>query len=76
MNEVSEEEKKAAAYRPLLPRRPDRPEEQRWPSPTPMPIIPAEDPNRILKQILVRLEAIEKRLESIEKLLAGESPVP
>ena len=76
MNEVSEEERKTVAYRPLLPRRPERPEEQRWPSPTPMPIVPAEDTSRILKQILVRLEAIEKRLESMEKLLAGGLPAP
>lgn len=76
MNEVSEEEKEATAYRPLLPRRPERPEEQRWPSPTPMPMVPVEDTNRILKQVLDRLEAIEKRLERIEKLLAGGPPAP
>ena len=76
MKEASEEEKKATAYRPLLPRHPERPEERRWPSPTPMPMVPAEDTNRILKQVLDRLDAIEKRLERIEKLLTERQPVP
>ena len=76
MREVSEEEKKATAYRPSLPRLPERPEEQRWPSPVPMPVIPTEDTNRVLKQILDRLDVIEKRLERIEKLLAGRQPAP
>jgi len=67
-----------AAYPPTLlpPRRPERPEEWRWPSPTPLPIVPAEDMGRVLKQILDRLDAIEKRLEKIEKLLAGKQPIP
>jgi len=38
-----------------------------------MPIIPTEDINRILKQILDRLGVIEKRLEKIEKLLAEKA---
>lgn len=74
MRAVSEEEKKATAYQPSLPRLPERPEGQRWPSPIPMPVIPAEDTNRVLKQILDRLDAIEKRLERIEKLMAGKQP--
>ncbi|UCC33525.1 MAG: hypothetical protein JSW53_00515 [Candidatus Bathyarchaeota archaeon] len=76
MREADEEEKKATAYRPFSPRRPERPEEQRWPSPTPMPMVPAEDTNRILKQILDRLDNIEKRLDRIEKLLTERQPVP
>ncbi|MFQ5758572.1 MAG: hypothetical protein ACE5IF_02715 [Candidatus Bathyarchaeia archaeon] len=76
MKEVSEEGKRATAYRPLLPRHPERPEERRWPSPTPMPVIPAEDTNRILKQILDRLDAVEKRLERIEKLLTERQSTP
>jgi hypothetical protein len=39
-------------------------------------MVPAEDTNRILKQVLDRLDAIEKRLEKIEKLLAGRQPAP
>ncbi len=76
MKEVSEEKKKATAYRPSLPRRPEMPEERRWPSPIPMPVVPTEDTNRVLKQILDRLDAIEKRLERIEKLLTGRQPAP
>jgi hypothetical protein len=72
---MSEEEKKekARAYRSSWPRRPERPWERPWPSPTPMPIVPTEDVNRTLKQILDRLGAIEKRLEKIEKLLAEKA---
>jgi len=64
------------AYRPPEPPpiRPDRPEELRWPSPTPLPPTPTEDVGRILKQILDRLDAIERRLEQIEKALAGKQP--
>ena len=64
----SEEE---AAYRPSvpLPRRPERPEESGWPSPTPMPVTATEDLGKTLKQMLDRLDAIEKRLETIEKML-------
>ena len=60
-----------AAYRPPvpLPRRPERPEELGWPSPTPAPVTAAEDLGKTLKQILDRLDAIEKRLENIEKVL-------
>ena len=76
MKKASEKEKKATAHGPLLPRRPERPEERRWPSPTPMPVIPAEDTNRILKQILDRLDAIEKRLDRIETLLTGRRATP
>jgi hypothetical protein len=69
MSESKSEEK--VMYHPSVPapRRPEKPEEWKWPSPTPLPIVPAEDTGRILKQILDRLDAIEKRLESIEKAL-------
>lgn len=67
--------KKATYPSPILPRRPGMPEERRWPSPTPLPIVPTEDVNRVLKQILDRLDAIEKRLENIEKLLMKTEPV-
>lgn len=65
-----------AAYRPPMPppMRPERPEEGRWPSPTPLPTVPAEDVGRLLKQILDRLDAIEKRLERIEKALTERQP--
>ncbi|MFQ6065402.1 MAG: hypothetical protein ACE5L6_08000 [Candidatus Bathyarchaeia archaeon] len=76
MRAVGEGRKRANAYGLSLPRLPERPEERRWPSPVPMPMIPAEDTNRILKQILDRLDLIEKRLERIEKLLAERQPVP
>ena len=68
-------EKKAAYPSSILPRRPEMPEERRWPSPIPLPIIPSEDVNRVLKQILDRLDAIEKRLENIERLLTKTKPV-
>ena len=70
------EEKKKAAYPYPLPRRPERPEERRWPSPTPLPVVPAEDVGKVLKQILNRLDAIEKRLEKIEKLLTERQITP
>ncbi len=74
MSKTSEE---SAAYPPpLLPRRPERPEERRWPSPTPMPLAPTEDAGKVLKQILDRLDAIEKRLEKIEKILAEKQSIP
>ena len=57
-----------------LPRRPERPEESGWPSPTPMPGA-TEDLSRTLKQMLDRLDAIEKRLETIEKMLMTQRPV-
>jgi len=73
---VSEEKGKTkAAYPPPpLPRRPEIPEEWRWPPPTPLPVTPTEDIGRVLKQILDRLDAIEKRLGSIEKLLMEKQP--
>jgi len=66
-----------ATYPPPVPapRRPERPEEWRWPSPTPLPSVPAEDLGRVLKQILDRLDAIEKRLERIEKALTERQPL-
>jgi len=73
---MSEEEKKKATFQPppLLPRRPEMPEE-RWPYPTPPPVVPTEDTGRLLKQILERLEAIEKRLDRIEKILMKSPPI-
>jgi len=61
-------------YPPRVPRPLKRPEERRWPSPTPEPATPAEDIGKTLKQILERLDAIEKRLDTIEKLLAQTHP--
>ncbi len=75
MSETSGEE--SVAYPPpLLPRRPERPEGRRWPSPTPVPLVPTEDVDKVLKQILDRLDAIEKRLEKIEKILTERQPIP
>jgi len=65
-------EKRALYPPPVL----GRPEERRWPSPTPLPMFPTEDVGKVLKQILDRLDAIEKRLERIEKLLAEKRPLP
>jgi len=75
MSKSKGEEK--GAYRPPvpLPRRPERPEESGWPSPTPLPTIPTEDVGKTLKQILDRLDAIEKRLERIEKALIERQPL-
>jgi len=75
MSKSKGEEK--AAFRPPvpLPRRPERPEESGWPSPTPLPTVPTEDVGKTLKQILDRLEAIEKRLERIEKALTERQPI-
>jgi len=70
------EGEKRAIYPPPIPRRPERPEEREWPSPTPLPVVPTEDVGKVLKQILDRLDAIEKRLERIEKLLAERGPLP
>jgi len=64
---------KRALYPPPVP---GKPEERRWPSPTPLPMFPTEDVGKVLKQILDRLDAIEKRLERIEKLLAEKRPLP
>jgi len=61
-------------YPPSIPKPLKRPEEQRWPSPIPLPITPAEDVAKILKQILDKLDAIEKRLDNIEKSLAQMRP--
>ncbi|MDH5419602.1 MAG: hypothetical protein OEY39_08205 [Candidatus Bathyarchaeota archaeon] len=75
---MSEEEgrKKAVFPSPFPSRRPERPEERRWPSPTPMPLVPTENIDKVIKQILNRLDAIEKRLERIEKMLmAKQLPV-
>jgi len=74
MSKSKGEEK--AAYRPPMPapRRPERPEEWRWPSPTPLPVVPTEDTGRVLRQILDRLDSIEKRLEGIEKVLLERQP--
>jgi hypothetical protein len=66
-----------AAYRPPvpLPTRPERPGGVEWPSPTPAPMPPSEDVSRTLRQILERLDAIEKRLERIELVLNQRQPL-
>jgi hypothetical protein len=69
------EGEKKALYPPSVPRRPER-SERRGPSPTPLPLVPAEDAGKVLEQILDRLDAIEKRLERIEKLLAEREFLP
>jgi hypothetical protein len=56
-------------YSPKPPKRHETREDSPWPSPIPMPRFPTEDARYVLKQILVRLDAIEKRLENIEKTL-------
>ena len=68
--------KEAAVYPPTLPRKPERKEDLRWPPSTPLPSFPTEDTGRILKKILDRLDAIEKRLESIEKMLMEGKRAP
>jgi len=75
MSKSKSEEK--AAYRPPmpLPTRPERPGGIGWPSPTPAPITPTEDVGKTLKQILERLDAIEKRLERIEQALMQRQPL-
>lgn len=49
-----------------------------YPLPPPIPsrplIFPEESAQRVLKEILVRLDGIEKRLENIEKLLGAKMP--
>lgn len=74
MSKSKGEEKEA--YRPPvpMPRRPERPEEIGWPSPTPLPVHPTEDVGRTLKLILERLDAIEKRLDRIERTLLQRQP--
>jgi tetrahydromethanopterin S-methyltransferase subunit G len=59
---------------PSTPTPPKRPKDQRWPAPIPFPTVPPEDIGKILKQILDRLDAIEKRLDNIEKLLVQIPP--
>jgi hypothetical protein len=72
----SEGEEKAAYRQPApLSRRPERPGELGWPSPTPLPVVTSEDIGKTLKQILDRLDVIEKRLENIEKALITRQPV-
>jgi len=61
--------KESAVYPPTLPERPKIQQDRRWLLPTPLPDFPTEDAGRILKQILNRLDTIEKRLENIEKIL-------
>ena len=75
MSKSKSEEK--ATYRPPVPvpRRPERPEELGWPSPTPLPVSSPEDVGKTLKLILDRLGAIEKRLERIEKALIQQQPL-
>jgi len=67
--------KEASLHPPPLPKRPERKNDWRWPSPTPLPNFPTENMGRILKQILDRLDTIEKRLENIEKKMtrAGQA---
>jgi hypothetical protein len=59
-----------------LPERPTRPDDSRWPSPTPMPFYPSDDVGKTLQQILEQLDRIEKRLENIEKMLLQRQPAP
>lgn len=75
---MGENEEKKAAFQPppLTPKLPGRPEEGGWPSPMPLPAVPNEDVGRLLKQIVDRLDAIEKRLAKIEKILAVRQPEP
>jgi hypothetical protein len=63
-------------YPPPTPGPLKRPEGPRWPLPTPLPVEPAEDIGKTLKQVLDRLDSIEKRLDNIEKLLAQARPAP
>jgi len=73
----SECQENAVYRRPVpMPKRPERPEQIGWPSPTPLPAIPStEDVAKTLKQILDRLDAIEKRLANIEKMMMQRPPV-
>ena len=72
----SKGEEKADCRPPMpMPRRPERPGEIGWPSPTPLPVVPPEDVAKTLRQILDRLDAIEKRLENIEKTLLQRQPL-
>jgi len=69
-------EEKAVYPRRPLQKRTERSEGLRWPSPTPLPILPSEDVGRLLQRILERLDAIEKRLENIEKTLIRQQSTP
>ncbi len=67
---MSKSQESGVYRKPVMPRRPERPEQVGWPSPTPLPTIPStEDVAKTLKQILDRLDSIEKRLENIEKMM-------
>jgi len=68
--------KEATVYPSTPPKRPEKREDWRWPSPTPLSSFPSEDVGRVLKQILDRLDAIEKRLENIEKMLIKNRRTP
>jgi hypothetical protein len=59
-----------------LPERPTRPDDSRWPSPTPLPFYPPDEVGKTLQQMLERLERIEKRLENIEKMLFQRQSTP
>jgi len=63
------EERDSADLRRPLRRKSEGPSDLRWPPPTPLPVFPSDDVGRSLRQILERLDAIEKRLEEIEKIL-------
>jgi hypothetical protein len=69
-------EKEEATYPPTVPKTHERKEDLPWPLPSPLPGFPTEDAGRILRQILYRLDAIEKRLENIEKMLAKSQHTP
>jgi hypothetical protein len=70
------EGEKRALYPPPAPRRPERSEERRWSSPTPLTLVPPQDAGKVLKQILDRLDAMEKRLEKNRKIVSGERAPP
>lgn len=55
---------------------PKCPEDLRWSSPAPLPVLPSEEAGKALRQILERLGTIEKRLENIEKLLMQRQTTP
>lgn len=61
--------------KPRRQRRPYEPPltpESPWPTPTPgVPILRRREEDRTLKQILGKLEDIERRLDKIEKRLSG-----
>ncbi|UCB59793.1 MAG: hypothetical protein JSW72_06620 [Candidatus Bathyarchaeota archaeon] len=51
------------------PRRLERQQDESWPSPLHLPKFSSGDIGLILKRILDRLDAVEKRLENIERAL-------